>query len=56
MTPKEISESDQTIALTCDFIPKLTWGIYFNLVKEGFDRDQALRLTEVWLLASMKAK
>ncbi len=54
LSPKDIADFDQSAKLIVDSFPSVWWGLYSNLLKEGFDSVQALDLLKTYILSVVK--
>ena len=56
MNGREIHNMDESFTdVSKYFVPSL-WGFYQACLREGFDRDQALRLTRDWMTGILTGK
>lgn len=50
-----VAEMDQARAAAVDVMPKLWWGLFDESMKQGFTRDESLKLVCVYIQASAMA-
>lgn len=55
ITPRDIANADQAGKFLVDHLPAIYWGLFKNLVKEGFHNREALEIVKTNILSQGSA-
>lgn len=53
MDPKDQARFDQVVKGMSDTLPLMCWSLFSSLKEQGFTEDQAIKLVQSWIQATL---